>query len=89
MDEDHKGCLIVGGCFVFLGICGMVILITSLAVLLKVPSVPSQPAVGGPDTQFDPTIVAFNSLLTLICELVKYVITPFVPILNLISSKQP
>lgn len=44
MDEDQKGCLLVGGGFLFLGICGMVILITSLAVLLKSPSVTTQQA---------------------------------------------
>ena len=77
------GCLIVGGCFCFLGICGMVILITSLAFMLKTtPSAATQQNSAESGTFFTPLV----SFLTLIGELVKYLMTPFVPILRLLGE---
>lgn len=84
MDENQKGCLCVGGVFFFMGICGMVVLITSLAVILRTPSAPSQHARAGSDP-----LAAFNILLFLIEELIKYVMTPFVPVLNLFAPTRP
>ena len=81
MDEDHKGCLIVGGCSLIVVLGAMIALCVALSAMLKSPSVPIQPVTEGFDRQVD----AVNSFLILIIELVRYLMTPFVPMLRVLG----
>ena len=81
MDEDRKGCLIVGVAFFMLSVLVMAALIISLAVL---PSTHTQKASGGIESQ----IAAFQFLLYCLIELVKYVLTPFVPFVLVFAPAQ-
>jgi hypothetical protein len=81
MDEDQKGCLLVGGVFFILSFFVMTAIIVLLVVL---PSTHPQKASGGIESQ----IAVFQFLLTCTIELVKYLLTPFAPFFLAIAAPQ-
>jgi hypothetical protein len=85
MDEDHKGCLLIGGVLFFLALCAAAMIVSCAVTVIQGLG----EAIGQFPAAFAHSIQAFELLLTCIIELIKYVMTPFVPILNLVSSKQP
>ena len=82
MDEAAKGCVIAGVVIFFVGICGFFFVITYFVVI-------GMQALAEASREF-PTAVAQSMqilmfLLTCIIELVKYSLTPFMPVIQAIT----
>jgi hypothetical protein len=84
MDEDQKGCIVLGMVFLFLALCVIVALICGVVVTAHFAGEVAKQAL----TTLGQSLQVLEFLLTCIIELVKYSLTPFMPFIKAITPRR-